>query len=299
MGINHNNILNQVIDRIRLPSVRRNLNSVADIAGYSPFHFHRLFKTYTGETLQTFSARNRLAYAARHLRANREISLLDVALHCGFNSAVDFSRSFRKQFGCAPRELQKGEYISVNNFSRRESRIDFLRSRHSHAFNLELKVQTLGPFDIAYTRVFHAMDATFDVKSSIDRLYSWSVKHALIDFKSPVQMLGLCWDDMDFTPLSKFIYDAGIVIRSDKPILLEPWLNHIHIPAMKYVVMDFEGDLGDEADALGYLWYSWIPQNKCLPVQSPALEIFQNERSLCDWDNMKLKLAVPITNKLI
>lgn len=78
---------------------------------------------------------------------------------------------------------------------------------------------------------------------------------------------------------------------------LEPWMNHIRVPAAKYVVMEFEGDIGDEEDALDYLWHSWHPRNNCVPAYSPTLEVFMNERSLCDWDNLKLKLCIPITGQ--
>lgn len=108
-------------------------------------------------------------------------------------------------------------------------------------------------------------------------------------------MLGICWDDMDLIPLSKFIYDAGVVIKPNAQIKLEPWMNHIRVPAATYVVINFEGDIGDEEDALDYLWHSWFPRNNCVPAYSPTLEVFMNERSLCDWANLKLKLCIPIT----
>ncbi len=48
--------------------VRENLdgdlsvNRLARIAGFSPFHFHRLFKSITGETLNEIVTRLRLTY---------------------------------------------------------------------------------------------------------------------------------------------------------------------------------------------------------------------------------------------
>lgn len=291
-------IINQVMDQIRRTPVRRGLESIANYAGYSPFHFHRQFKMYTGETYQNFSSRHRLTMAARQLRANRFNSILDLALHCGFNSAEDFSRRFRKQYGCTARDVQKGEFVSVNHDYKRKNRIRFLQNNSALPFIRELSVQALGPFDIVYSRVFHAMDGTPDVKSAIAKIYAWAIKNQQINFATPVQMLGMCWDDMDFTPFAKFIYDAGIVIQSNRNLQLESSMNHIHVPAMKYIVMDFEGNLADEADAFAYLWHSWIPHNRCLPALSPTLEIFQNENSLHDWNKMTLKLAVPITDSL-
>jgi hypothetical protein len=35
-------------------------------------------------------------------------------------------------------------------------------------------------------------------------------------------------------------------IKPNAQIKLEPWMNHIRVPAAKYGVMEFEGDMGDE-----------------------------------------------------
>lgn len=53
------------------------------------------------------------------------------------------------------------------------------------------------------------MEGPAAVKDALERIYSWALRTNQIDFKSPIQMLGICWDDMDLIPLSKFIYDAG------------------------------------------------------------------------------------------
>lgn len=259
--------LNQLMDWVRSDRSRTNLESAAELTGYSRFHLHRLFKEHTGETLQEFSHRNRLARAAQLLRHPRQ-SILRVALECGFSSAEDFSRSFRRYFGLTPREAGRGARISVNQPA----------PGRPVETRWPVYLQKMPDLEIYYTRIFRAMSNPQRVQQALRQLYDCSTG----------PLIGLCWDDMDVSPLSHFIYDAGIVENRS-------WLNRLHLPARTYVVMDFQGDLGEEAEAFEYLRHSWLPRHNCRPAAGPSLEIFVDERSLEDWDRLNLKLCIPLS----
>lgn len=78
------------------------LEVVARVAFFSPFHFHRVFQSLLGETLNHFVKRLRLERALFILSHGRERSLTDIALECGFASSSDFSRSFKQRYGVPP-----------------------------------------------------------------------------------------------------------------------------------------------------------------------------------------------------
>ncbi|WP_308636859.1 AraC family transcriptional regulator [Paenibacillus silvisoli] len=82
------------------------LEELARMAGYSPFHFHRLFYACTGETLSQFIRERRLAYAARKLRSSRQ-SGTGIGFDIGYNSHESFIRSFMKRFGEPPESLRR------------------------------------------------------------------------------------------------------------------------------------------------------------------------------------------------
>ncbi|WP_165822651.1 AraC family transcriptional regulator [Paenibacillus montanisoli] len=82
------------------------LEELARMAGYSPFHFHRLFYACMGETLSQFIRERRLAYAARKLRSSRQ-SGTGIGFDIGYNSHESFIRSFMKRFGEPPESLRR------------------------------------------------------------------------------------------------------------------------------------------------------------------------------------------------
>jgi len=82
------------------------LRTLAEQAGLSTFHLHRVFRTAAGETPKQYTLRLRLGRAAVMLLTGEQ-SVLDIALACGFRSHEVFSRAFRNHFGMTPTAYRK------------------------------------------------------------------------------------------------------------------------------------------------------------------------------------------------
>jgi AraC family transcriptional regulator len=80
---------------------RLTLESIAAVAGFSPFHFHRIFRVACGENLNDYIVRHRLARAARELRATR-MPVTEIGLRGGYESPSAFGRAFARAFGSTP-----------------------------------------------------------------------------------------------------------------------------------------------------------------------------------------------------
>ncbi len=86
---------------------RLSLTDLAKAAGYSPFHFHRIFVESEGITPRLFVEAQRLKRACELLRHGQ--SMTSAALDAGFSSSSQFCRVFRKRFELSPTEwLQTG-----------------------------------------------------------------------------------------------------------------------------------------------------------------------------------------------
>jgi AraC-like DNA-binding protein len=78
------------------------LGTLAAVAHFSPFHFHRLFSAWMGETLGDYLRRRKIEVAAMRLVAQPRVPVLHIALSVGFGSAEAFARAFRARFGFSP-----------------------------------------------------------------------------------------------------------------------------------------------------------------------------------------------------
>src|SRR5438067_1970067 len=81
--------------------------TLAQVACFSAFNFHRILASHPGETLGVYLTRRRVEQAAARLASQPRISVLRVALGVGFGSAEAFTRAFKKHFGCAPSDWKK------------------------------------------------------------------------------------------------------------------------------------------------------------------------------------------------
>jgi AraC family transcriptional regulator len=77
------------------------LQSLAAVAGRSPDHFLRSFRTTAGRTPYRFVLDQRMGRATG-LLASSPLSISEVAVKCGFPRPEHFSRAFRSAFGISP-----------------------------------------------------------------------------------------------------------------------------------------------------------------------------------------------------
>jgi len=82
-----------------------NLTDVAKAAGYSEYHFLRVFKQVTNLTPADYIRKRRLSEVARELdTSDRPIS--DIAFEYGFNSKENFTRAFKAEHTVLPTEYK-------------------------------------------------------------------------------------------------------------------------------------------------------------------------------------------------
>ncbi|WP_077325599.1 bifunctional transcriptional activator/DNA repair enzyme AdaA [Virgibacillus siamensis] len=77
------------------------LTEIAQKAGVSKFHLHRLFQNSTGETPHKYLERVRVR-KAKELLVNTKRSVAAIAFQAGFQSISGFYNAFRRETGTAP-----------------------------------------------------------------------------------------------------------------------------------------------------------------------------------------------------
>jgi AraC family transcriptional regulator len=91
--------------------------SLMEIAAYcfvSPFHFSRIFKTFTSFSPYQFLQSIRLKNAEILLRSTA-VSVADVAFSSGFNSIEYFTSAFHQKYKCAPSKFRREKDLSQEN----------------------------------------------------------------------------------------------------------------------------------------------------------------------------------------
>jgi AraC family transcriptional regulator len=108
------NTLQEIIQRINysIDFVEENIFKpvssieMAQAAGYSLFHFQRMFKDTTGITPKAYLRARRLTMAAQELRGS-DTDIVYISEDAGFGSQASFTKAFSKQYGIAPGKFRK------------------------------------------------------------------------------------------------------------------------------------------------------------------------------------------------
>lgn len=80
---------------------------LAEVAGYSEFHFLRLFRAQTGLTPADYIRKRRLSEVVKRIGSGHAMS--ELAFAYGFNSKENFTRAFRREHGILPTEFRAAD----------------------------------------------------------------------------------------------------------------------------------------------------------------------------------------------
>lgn len=263
-----NRAVDLVVERIAedLP-----LERLARAAGFSPFHFHRLFKSLTGESVRAFTERVRLERALVLLKSSPRLALKQVAAACGFRSPAVFSRAFRRAFGVAPRTVEVAAFLE-----KRKNRQEFpvasryyLQTFPVDEENLPVNVVPLPERPIAYLRAndSYRSDAA---PRAFRRVLDWAAAHGVTPANG--ELLGLSFDDPEVTPLAQCSYD--VALRLPRGVAPGPGFSRRTIPAGKFAVCRCIGGIEVVDRAWNYLFKVWLPRSRWQPANFPAMERF-------------------------
>lgn len=276
------------------------LERVAAAACCSPFHFHRLFKRVTGETLAAVVGRLRLERALRRLVRGPRATLTEIALDCGFNSASDFSRRFRARYGVAPsafdvatfRRERRGELEALFEDEALLARITEVDVAENPD-HFEVRLTDLPARSVAYLRVRQSFRPGA-AQAAAQRLVAWAEARGCADGT----WLGYMWEDPEVVPLERCRYDVGVVLDDERDAGLrgEGEIGRFGFPAMQVAEIDVVGPIDVEQRALDYLYGPWLQASSMVPAELPCFEAWHGRPWAHGEAHFELTIQLPVVH---
>lgn len=266
------------------------LSDVAKAAGISQWHFQRIFKALTGETLKTYIRSRRLAGSLERLLTT-DLRVLDIALMAGFESQEAFARAFKQAFGLTPQEYRG---IRDKSLFLKKPRFDeqYLQQlARNDALSPELYEQP--PLLLVGLRtLFFSVDSE---KNNIGELLPplWGAfleRLAEIPNKVP----GVCYGVVrqERSDSERLEYHAAIEVTSLGA--LPEGLVAVEVPAGRYARFEHRGPASRIDHTVSYAYASWLAQSDYRHTYAPDLEIY-GERYHPTSDASVMHYAIPIT----
>ena len=291
-----NRVVNHISEHLDEPLT---LQELADVAGFSPYHFHRIFKGVTGETLSSFIWRLRLERAASLLLWQPTTRVTDIALSCGFSSHSNFARAFKERFGVSASEYRKGGDIHRKEGEGDSSRALYapkdwdLYPEESPTMNIEVK--TLPAYHVAYIRRFAYSKGVFaeHLNAAFQQVCGWVAGQGL--FGPDTLVIGVPHDNPDVTPNDRCRYDACVTVPASVATASAE-VDIQDLPGGRYAVqrldVDDPAEIGRSVDAM---YGGWLPRSGFQADDRPPLEIYYDSAEPGPKKRIVLDFCIPVS----
>lgn len=311
--------INRVLDFIdKHLEEELSLTALAQVANFSPFHFHRIFKAIVGEPLNQFIQRLRVEKAANILIGNRQKSITEIALDCGFSGSAPFARAFRDYFQVSASQWRKCGQLSDSKIGKQDRKQrqtsgknwqDFHASdyyidgdiinqkwrilmKSENQLQADIQVKQLPEMTVAYVR--HVGPYKGDEKlfeNLFNRLMKWAGPRGLLRFPE-TQVIAVYHDNPEITEESKLRTSACITVPADTQVSGE--IGKMTIAGGKYAVAHFEISTDQFQAAWDAVCGGWLPDSGYQCDDGPCFERYYNSHKEHPEHKHVLDICVPV-----
>jgi AraC family transcriptional regulator len=268
------------------------LEDLANLACFSPYHFHRVFTGMVGETLQEHIRRLRLERAASQLKLSAK-PVTDIAFVAGYESHEAFTRSFHALFGLSP---------SAFRSTRRKPPLPGMPSKVHYALGkpagnfsatkprtraMNIKIKPMPPLRVAFMRhvgPYSTVGATWD------RLLPVLGKDGHLG--GDCMMIGICHDDPDVTPPERIRYDACVTV--DESFVPEADIGTQIIAGGDYAMTTHFGPYHKLGETYAQLFGAWLPRSGRELRAVPCFEVYLNDPQTTEPEDLLTDIYIPL-----
>lgn len=254
------------------------LHKVAEIAFFSPYHFHRIFKFITGETLNKYVTRQRLEKSALDL-LHQNVTATELAHKYGFSDNTSYSRAFKKYFKLSPTEFKRqnpNRFSKIRQLDRKNGQGDENREKYLCGMenlnkwikmNAKVEIKVIPKMELAYVSCIGSQN----LGSSFGKLIQWATPRGLMNEQAKVATI--YHDSFKVTQADKVRMSASIVL--EKPIEVGGEIGLTTIEAGKCIVGSFEIGV-EEFEKSWTGMFLWMNENGYKKADRDPFEIYHN-----------------------
>jgi AraC family transcriptional regulator len=261
------------------------LDSVAAVACFSKYHFHRIFTALVGESFADYLRRLRLERAAILLETRPSMTVTEVAMASGFSSPSVLSRDFSERFGVPPsawRETHGPGATAIEAGMPWQAGVELDKILAPGCISLSVK--ELGPFHFASVLSSGGYGPSID--AAWGRLCRWAGPRGLL---GPTSLAaGMAWDSPEITEAERCRY--SVCLAAPPQLEVSGEIVSLDLPSRSYLVLAYKGP--DLSSAYSCLYKTCLPSSGFEPEDAPSLEFYHSfAKPMQVFD---LEIALPV-----
>ncbi len=252
------------------------LMTLADIAGMSAFHWHRVFQSMYGESLAGTVKRLRLHRAAGVL-ANSSLPVEQVALSAGYPNVSSFTRIFKSTYGMPPaRYREHGAHASFKI--------------ERHASDVEDKAVFVRQLPTMRVIAVPHRGSYMHIGQAFDQLFGRLASKGMA--RPGMRTLALFHDDPSVVAEGDLRSQACAQGCAHSP--LEEPLQLLDVAGGSYAVLTHIGPYASMKAAYEWLFGHWLVNSGYEPADGPVIEEYLNSPRETSPRDLRTDICVPL-----
>ncbi len=245
------------------------LARLADVACFSPCHFHRIYRAVMGETVAETVRRRRLHRAAAEL-VEGLLPIPRIARRAGYSGAAAFTRAFSASYGTPPAAFRQRRPIAVAA----------MPIQPGATAMPDAAIRVTSPVRVA--AIAHAGDYQ-EIGHAFERLQAWAGSSGLIG--PGTRFFGIYYDDPQSVPKAALRSEACITVPEGT--VPPDGIRMLEIAGGRHAVLRHTGPYAELEDTYRRLYQDWLPASGQEPADRPCFEEYLNDcRALppAEWE---------------
>lgn len=274
------NIVLQFIDNHLGDSL--DLDYLAGISCYSPFHFHRIMRAYLGESLGSYIQRTRMNVVAQLLRYT-DLQVAEIAYKVGYDTPSSLNKVFRKRFGVTPGYFRNNKEFQLSMNGKTKHKIGM------NNLTLEPEYRRIADFRVIYVTAIGAY-GDHNTEQAWKTVCSFAGRKHL--FGRETEFLGISYDDPNNTAPELCRYEACLTIKSEvKP---DGKVGVKSVAGGNYAVFKLTGPFNLLAPSYDYIYGEWVPKNNVELGDRPCFEKYMNSPDRTAPEKLETEIWIPL-----
>lgn len=272
-------LVNQSIDYIMQHlDADLSLDTVAAHFFISKYHFSRIFKEETGESVYAFIKRCKIDQSAIDMKLNPARAITDIGLDYGYSSS-NYSSVFKKHHAASPVKFRQSILMQSMPVPFNPERVVYFKTAEEYAEQIE--VQKLDDLFVLYERfIGNYVDLEKNWYQFLDRYKAF--------FGEKTILAERFYHDPAITDAAQCICDICMTVEQDCDLGNVMWIR-----GGQWIVYHFVGEIKDIFETLQGIFSVWFPQSGYKMTQRYGLNIYRQ----IDRENHRvvMDLYIPIS----
>lgn len=274
------------------------IEELSNAAGFSKYHFSRIFQSMLHEPLAHYVNRIRMERALFLLAHRTDKNMTDIAYALGISDSAVFSRAFKNYYGVSPREYRK-EYSKncKDSFLLSEYNKDTAKKEWTdNPFPVtgQITIESMEEKQIAYVRHTGTYESLAkEYAGLMQTLFDYAKnQHFLVEGQNWI--LAIYHDNPEFGDESQFRTSLCLTVPKDIPVKEDGVLGRMKLEGGLYAVGHFNIKQEQFSDAWNYMYHEWLMGSGYVPRDSYPFEVYLNNPNDNDSHIIKVDIYVPI-----